>query len=81
MVSRMLGAAGRRVGQADPEQLTDLIQLRDLVDQAIIGAVAGLRHSGSTWQEIGDACGTTRQAAIMRYGPHINGSTAAKAEA
>jgi hypothetical protein len=30
-----------------------------------------LRSSGSTWEEIGQACGTTRQAALMRWGPRL----------
>lgn len=71
MMARMLTAAGRRVGDADPEDLTALLELRELVDVAILEAIRGLRNSGSTWQEIGDAVGTTRQAAIMRYGPQL----------
>lgn len=69
MTARILTAAGRRVGDADVEDLEALLQLRDLVDGAIVTAIGGLRRSGVTWQDIGDACGTTRQAAIMRYGP------------
>lgn len=72
-IARLLRKAGERVGEADPAELRDLLALRDLVDQAIVEAVAGLRAQGTTWQDIGDAAGTTRQAAILRYGPKIEG--------
>jgi hypothetical protein len=67
MTARIVSGAGRRVADADPEDLAALLKLRDAVDQAILQAVAGLRASGCTWQDIGDAIGTTRQAAIMRW--------------
>lgn len=67
MVRRIIRAAGRRVGNADAEDLTELVALRHDLDAAIENAVQQLRASGITWQSIGDATGTTRQAAIMKW--------------
>jgi hypothetical protein len=72
MTARIVSGAGRRVADADPEELAQLLQLRDAVDQAVLEAVTGLRRSGVTWQDIGDAIGTTRQAAIMRWARKID---------
>ena len=66
-LGRMLRAAGKRVGQADPEQLKLLMELSDSLDAAIVTAIRGLRASGTTWEEIGDLTNVTRQAALMRW--------------
>lgn len=66
-VERMLLSAGRRAGRADPEQLAQLIAIRDTLDEAIRMAVAGLRASGITWQSIAEATGTTKSAAIQKW--------------
>jgi hypothetical protein len=71
MAARMLRAGGKRVSEGDAAELADLIALRNRLDDAILVAVAGLRQSGHTWQEIGDATGTTRQAAIMKWSHRI----------
>lgn len=65
---RIVRAAGRRVSEADPEDLRALIEIRHDLDEAIQLAVDGLRESGITWQSIGEATGTTRQAALMKWG-------------
>ena len=67
MARRMIRAAGTRVGNDDVEYLSELVDLREYLNTAIVSAVAGLRKSGHTWQDIGDATGTTRQAAIMKW--------------
>ncbi|HSS12231.1 MAG TPA: hypothetical protein VLL25_20250 [Acidimicrobiales bacterium] len=67
MLRRMVKAAGTRVGHADPEDLAELIAIRTDLDTAIRRAVDGLRADGFTWQSIGDATGTTRQAALMKW--------------
>lgn len=66
-LTRMVRSAGRRVGREDPEQLAQLCALRDTLEDAIIDAVRGLRQSGFTWQSIGDATGTTREAAFQKW--------------
>ena len=68
-VRRMIRAHGRRVADADPEDLADLAALRDVLDAAIAEAVAGQRaRHGRSWADIGRGLGTTREAAYQRYG-------------
>lgn len=71
MVARVVTAAGNRVADEDPDKLAKLIQLRDVLDVAILDAVRGLRDAGITWEDIGTATGTTRQAALMKWGPKL----------
>jgi hypothetical protein len=69
MVTRMIRAYARRVADADLEDLADLVAMRALLDDAITQAVSHLRvHHEFSWAAIGDAVGTTRQAAQQRYG-------------
>lgn len=71
-VARMLRAAGRRVGDADIEELRDLLAMQAELDRTIVQAVAGLRAAGVTWQQIGEANGTTGQAATIRWKARID---------
>jgi hypothetical protein len=71
-VARLVTTAGRRVGESDVDDLRQLLELERQVDTAIVRAVAGLRQSEVTWEEIGAAAGTTRQAALMRWQPKID---------
>ncbi|MGH9001536.1 MAG: hypothetical protein ACRDYV_00240 [Acidimicrobiia bacterium] len=66
-VRSLIKAAGRRASRGDPEDLTALVTLKDTLDDAILTAVRGLRGDGFTWESIGRATGTTRQAAIMKW--------------
>lgn len=68
MVRRCIIAHGRRVAEADPADLVTLAAMRDVLDEAIVAAVKGLRERHS-WAEIAEALGVTRQAAWERYGP------------
>ena len=68
MVRRVLRAHGRRVGDADPEDLTDLVALRVELDKAIAVAIMGQRRAGFSWADIGRGLGVTRQAAQMTWG-------------
>ncbi|MDQ5821187.1 MAG: hypothetical protein M3540_07095 [Actinomycetota bacterium] len=69
MLRRMLASYGRRVADADIEDLTEMFELRDQLDSIIAAAVAGQREThGRSWADIGRAAGTTRQAAQMRWG-------------
>lgn len=69
MVRRLLRAAGRRVADADPEDLAELLGLQAELDQAIVTAVHGMRNThGASWADIARATGTSRQAAAMRWG-------------
>lgn len=66
-VARMIRAVGRRVGSEDPIDLQELARLRRALDEAEREAVAMLRANGSSWAEIGDGLGTTRQNAQQRF--------------
>ena len=70
-VRRMLRAAGRRVGDADEQELRELIAIRAEVDAAIDRAVAGWRAQGRSWAEIGAAAGMSKQAANKRWSSTI----------
>lgn len=69
MMRRMIAAHGRRVADADLEDLAELIALRADLEDAIAYAV---RESRSRWQwswsEIGRAVGLSKQAAQQKWG-------------
>ena len=67
MLGRMLAAASRRVAESDVNDFAELAKVERYVGYAMNLAVAGLRRSGYTWDEIGAAAGTTRQAAHQRW--------------
>lgn len=71
MVRRIVRAAGRRASHADPADLAALMAIRADLDDAILDAVRGLRRCGFTWASIGEALGTTRQAAQLRWGSKL----------
>lgn len=71
MMRRMMRAHGRRVANADPEDLAELVALREALEDSIAEAVAGMR-SRLSWAEVARGLGTTRQAAQMRYGRSDN---------
>lgn len=70
-VRRVLRAYSRRVADADPEDLAELLVMRQTVDDAIGSAIAGMRERGVSWAAIATATGTTRQAAQQRYGVKV----------
>lgn len=66
-VRRMIRSHGRRVANADVEDLAELVRMVDDLDAAVQSAVDGLRERHS-WAEIGRALGVSKQAAYARYG-------------
>ena len=68
MVRRIIRAHGRRVANADPEDLAGLLSLHDTVEEALTIAITGQRRNGFSWADIGRGLGTTRQNAYQRYG-------------
>jgi RecB family exonuclease len=73
MLSRMIRAYGNRVKDADPEDLTAMVAMRDTLDEVIVSTIAHMRsHQKFSWTAIGEAVGTTRQAAQQRYGARIS---------
>jgi hypothetical protein len=63
----MIKAAGVRVGQSDPDDLAALVALQQTLSEAIQTAVDGQRAAGVWWSSIGEATGTTKQAAIQKW--------------
>ncbi|MBD3782256.1 MAG: hypothetical protein IE926_04755 [Micrococcales bacterium] len=61
----------RRIGDADPEDLEEMLALRADLDEAIVRSVAGLRANGYSWAEIARATGTTKQAAFARWASKV----------
>lgn len=82
LVATLVRRAGVRVSTENIEDLRDLMALQRELDAATVQAVAGLRTAGVTWEQIGEATGTTRQAALMRWQPKIEalGDSAARAD-
>lgn len=68
MLRRQIAAYAKRVAQADPYDLEDMLDVADLARHAIADAVDGLRAQGYSWQEIADGAQITRQAAQQRWG-------------
>lgn len=66
-VRRILRAYGRRVRLSDPDDLVELLAVDAAVQEAITNAVGGLRASGFSWAQIGEAAGVSRQAAHKRW--------------
>lgn len=65
----------------DPDDRTQLIvgaiSMRETAERIVVAAVQQARRDGTSWQEIGDALGVTRQAAFQRYGKSIDPRTGA----
>lgn len=68
MLSRMVRAYARRVGDGDPVDLKRMAELADQLDQALDVAARAQHDEGFSWGEIADALGITRQAAWQRFG-------------
>lgn len=68
---RFIRAAGRRVAEADEIELGELMTLHDVVDDALLTAVRGMRERGMSWAYIASATGVTRQAAFKRWGSQV----------
>lgn len=69
MLSRMLRAYGRRVGDGDEVDLARMVEFRDELEAAIGEAVRGQRERhGRSWAYVAAGLGITRQAAQMHYG-------------
>jgi hypothetical protein len=71
MLDRMIRAAGRRVAVGDVEDLQPLVDLADVLEEAIVAAVGGLKSSGVSWRAIGQATGTSHVAAIQKWADRV----------
>jgi len=77
---RNLARLVETAGGGDPEQFAAIVKLLDKVmDEGLKSAAAALRsetcngHKGYSWTDLGDALGTTRQAAHSRFGQRTGG--------
>lgn len=68
MLQRMCRAYGRRVAQADVEDLAEMAGVLEALQEAIQVAVDGQRAAGASWADIGRAFGITKQSAHGRFG-------------
>lgn len=68
MVRRMLKSAGKRVAASDPDDLAELVVLREHLDQAIHAGVEGQRAAGFSWGDIAQGLGVSKQYAQRVYG-------------
>jgi Protein of unknown function (DUF3887) len=50
-------------------------RMRAVADEALLLCASRARAAGHTWQEIGDALGTSRQAAFQRFGKPVHPRT------
>lgn len=56
-------------------RIHDALELRRSAEQVLGAVVDAARAAGCTWQQIGDALGTTRQAAFQRFGRPLDPRT------
>jgi hypothetical protein len=77
-VQRMMQALVRRAGTGELEALEALVTLQADLDRALTDAVTAYRQgpAQATWAHIGEAVGTTRQAAFARFGDEGGTETA-----
>lgn len=69
MMRRMVKGYGRRVGNADPEDLAEMLALQAVLSESIRDAVQTQRADhGRSWADIARGAGMTRQAAQMKWG-------------
>lgn len=76
---RMVRSYGRKAlaGDLDVTALEYLASLEAMVAAQTAETVRGLRATGVSWREVGDALGITRAAAFKRYG-HLDPEGARK---
>lgn len=65
--NRMIRAVGKRVAQEDPTSLAYLGLMEQRIDEARRMAIEGLRVTGYTDKDIGEALDMTRQAVQQRW--------------
>jgi len=71
-MKRMIKAAGQRAAEGDTKDLLGLLQLHQILDDATITALCGLKTAGATWQDIADTLGVSKQVAVMRWAKKVH---------
>lgn len=69
-VRRVLQAMRQRRAQFEPEHLGELSTLARELSAVIADVVISCREAGYTWDDIGAAVGTSKQAAQQRWGKY-----------
>lgn len=70
----LVAETGGSVDPSPPSLLHALTQLADLgerVEWAMLSVIGEARTEGVTWAAIGDALGVTKQAAQQRFAPYV----------
>lgn len=67
MIGRMVKALARRAAEGDLEAVEQLAALVGTTNDALRTAAQGAHAFGYSWTELGEATGTTRQAARQRF--------------
>jgi Protein of unknown function (DUF3887) len=76
LAARLAGELTRFGGTGEPlAAMAAARELAEALDVALQAAVDKGRAAGRTWREIGDALGTTRQAAFQRFGRPLDPRT------
>jgi hypothetical protein len=76
LAARLAGELARFGGTGQPlAAMAAARNLAEALDAALQVAVDRARTAGRTWREIGDALGTTRQAAFQRFGRPVDPRT------
>jgi hypothetical protein len=74
--TRELAAMIRKAGSDDPETFATIVAMLDVAINQLPAAAERLRAPGQnglagySWQNIADACSTSRQTVWNRFGPH-----------
>jgi hypothetical protein len=78
--TRELAAMIRKAGSDDPETFAAVVEMLDVAINQLPAAAERLRApqqnglAGYSWQNIADACSTSRQTVWNRFGPHAKHS-------
>jgi hypothetical protein len=72
MLRRMIRAYEARLAHSNPDDLREALSLCLYLENGVGHAIRAMReHYDYSWQTIGNAIGTTRQAAFQRFGAQV----------
>lgn len=70
-LSRAIRNAGRRVHDADPEELRELVDLLPVMEEAIALGIQGQLDRGMSWAYVAEGLGVKRQSAHERWSKKV----------
>lgn len=68
--ARIVRSLGRRLASSDPEELVHLRALEEELERAWSTAIAGMRRTGYSDAQIGEALSISKQAVQQRFPRH-----------